>query len=46
MNNVSYDIDYLTRVIEYNKNRYNSFKNGVPFLIDEEIVSDIAVRLS
>lgn len=44
MNNISYDIDYLTRVIEYNKNRYNSFKNGVPFLKDYEIEKTLNAR--
>lgn len=43
-NDFLYDSDYLSRVIQYNKDRYYAFINGEPFMIDKEIEKTLNAR--
>lgn len=44
MNNELYDTDYLIKVIQYNKNKYYCFKNGIPFVINSDFEKTLNAR--
>ena len=39
-----YDIDFLTKVIEYNHERYIAFKEGIPFEENKEFEKVLNAR--
>ena len=41
---IDYNIDLMQQVIDYNKQRYNAFKNNTEFVVNEEFEKILNAR--